>query len=186
MQGGWDKVMEEQFWKDFAGAWSNEPDVMDLMHGKYHLVVLRGGMGNLNGYVGVKITNPLFGLHYDHQNLYDVSVHGGLSFSNIGMVIPQFKNNYWYFGFDTAHAFDVVPQLEAMRKAIPKLRAISEEMHSQFGSHDTYRDFNYVSDQVNNLYEQIKEIADSLPKKETNFRKMYRKLHKIKMRMVHA
>jgi hypothetical protein len=49
-----------------------------------------------NGYVAVGKEHPLFGKQYD---ALDVSVHGGLTYSNK-------QGDLWVFGFDTAHLYD--------------------------------------------------------------------------------
>lgn len=172
--------MEEQFWKNIEGKWNDEPDFLELTEKGFHLVVLRSYMGNLNGYVGVKITSPLFLRGYDDKNLYGVHIHGGLTFAGSGILIPYLKNHYWYFGFDTTHIYDLVPQLVGLREVIPSLKEL-EEKHGAYRVQDTYRDLNYVSNEVNELCTQIMEIEKSLPKKAINHRRIYRKLHQIKL-----
>lgn len=58
-----------------------------------------GGLGCLCGYVGVPTGHPLFGVHYD--DLTDVDVHGGLTFSSL---FEEGEGALWWLGFDTAHA----------------------------------------------------------------------------------
>jgi hypothetical protein len=163
-------TMNSASWRDIKGKWNNEPDLIELEEKGYHMFAKRHStMGNLNGYVGVNINNPLFGVDY---NKMDVEVHGGLTFSSLGGHVSVFKKNYWYFGFDTAHYMDLVPSMVAMNKAFEGL--------FEMESHDTYRDLNYVTNELNVLLEQIKQIVDRHPIYKVNHKGIYRKLHKLK------
>lgn len=173
--------MDIMGWRDLQGKWNNEPDILELDNRGYHMVVLRNPMmGNLNGYVGVNINHPSFGLHYDHKKMDHVMVHGGITYAGNGGYMPfaPFKRNYWYFGFDTAHAGDLVPQLTLINHSIPELGELMERFESLMKP--TYRDLNYVSDQVNALTEQLQLIKQLEPDHKINHKKMYKKLHKIK------
>ena len=70
-------------------------------------LVLRAPLGNLNGYVKVPPNHPDAARPY-HDLENHVDVHGGLTFG------CRVKDGRW-FGFDTAHAGDAVPQLTSMR-----------------------------------------------------------------------
>lgn len=65
--------------------------------------------GRYNGYVAVSPNSPLHGIDYDDQRMWNVGVHGGLTFSDR---IEFFKtkhdvpDGWWVFGFDTAHYGD--------------------------------------------------------------------------------
>jgi len=73
----------------------------------------------LCGYVMVPKSHPYHGKGYDNDNV-DVSVHGGLTFSD------GFRSGWW-FGFDCAHSGDAIsmeiPLFEESEVA-KKLRAI--------------------------------------------------------------
>lgn len=66
-------------------------------------VVLATVMGHRCGYVGVPKGHP----HYDkdYNDLYDINVHGGLTFSEHGISAPVDEKLFW-FGFDCAHYMD--------------------------------------------------------------------------------
>lgn len=164
-------------WKDIDGKWNDEPDILELEGKGYHMVVLRHReFGTLNGYVGVNIHHPAFGTDYDQKKVNGIMVHGGLTFSALGSSMHEapFKKNFWYFGFDTAHAFDLVPSMIALKQSIPTLANMAKD--------DTYRDLNYVSDYVNKLKDQLQDIAASSPDHKINHKKIYRKLNKMKKR----
>jgi hypothetical protein len=65
--------------------------------------------GYANGYVAVPEGHPLYGKDYDDLN--GIWVHGGLTYS--GKMVPyhydfelldgELPQEYWCFGFDTAH-----------------------------------------------------------------------------------
>jgi hypothetical protein len=157
--------------------WDNEPEFVDVEGNGYHLVVLRSHMGNLNGYVGVNRQHPWFGKHYDDRSLWGIQVHGGLTFC--GKAFRQgMKGKYWYFGFDTAHAFDLVPELEAIKKRhdIPSF----DDLFGMFEQKIAYRDINYVSKEVNDLFLQLKEVKDKNPNYKFNHKREYKRLGKIK------
>lgn len=159
--------------------WENEPDFLEInQDNDYHLLVYRSHMGQLNGYVGVKRQHPCFGLHYDSKKVGDIQVHGGLTFSGKA-IVPQMKKKYWYFGFDTAHYMDITPKLLEIEKFHGHDKSF-ESIGDLFSYGSTYKDINYVSNEVSNLYLQLKEVKDKNPNYRLNHKKEYRRLHKIK------
>ena len=62
--------------------------------------------GHFCGYVGVPHDHPLYGEGYDDVD-QDVTVHGGLTYSNSEIPGVVIGTNYWYFGFDCAHNGDI-------------------------------------------------------------------------------
>ena len=67
-----------------------------------------GEIGWGNGYVGVPSGHPWFGKNY--QELEDVDVHGGLTYSSsarpTGVRGQAVEDGFWWVGFDTAHMGD--------------------------------------------------------------------------------
>jgi len=68
--------------------------------------------GYANGYVGVKKTHPLYGVHYREFD-YEIIVHGGVTFSGHIKSPTDDENDcnwldedYWWIGFDTKHSGD--------------------------------------------------------------------------------
>jgi len=175
------KLYEETNWRDLEGKWNNEPDHLSIDNGEFHLVVSRNHSGTLNGYVGVRVDNPLFQKGIDHSYLDFINVHGGLTFSGSGFISHEFKNTHWYFGFDTAHGGDLVPSIVAMRGMTEKFsNPLFALLPSPISLKEEYRDLNYVTDNVNSLYEQLMSISKDIGKKETSHIKMYRKLRRLK------
>ena len=60
------------------------------------------GVGYGNGYVGVPKEHELY--RVDYNDIQGIDIHGGLTFSDFWQ--EESKDNYWYLGFDTCHAFD--------------------------------------------------------------------------------
>jgi hypothetical protein len=79
------------------------------------MVLKHGDLGHLCGYVGVPLDHPdaqpsINERGYDTQyDNVDVSVHGGLTFSEMGEGEPWIRGFYW-LGFDCAHAGDFMPR----------------------------------------------------------------------------
>lgn len=66
------------------------------------LLVLRGPC-SVNAYLGVPLSHPLAGFHYDDLPL---DVHGGLTFSSEGGGDSGFPEDWFWYGWDYAHAGD--------------------------------------------------------------------------------
>ena len=114
------------------GEWSGEPDFLEFRafgfecHAKRH-----PDLGHLCGYIEVDADHPWHALTYDEV---DVCVHGGLTFSENG-----------WFGFDCAHAGDIVPKMQALK-----------------GGHyygETYKGMGYVVGELIKLAKQAKEAV---------------------------
>lgn len=161
--------------------WKTEPDFRDWNVKGYHLIVVRHpSLGHLNGYVGVKITHPLYLKHYDHNQADDIMVHGGLTFSDTGWSMQhlsaKFKKSLWYFGFDTAHAGDFVPKLHEL---LSEVRKNNPGMPKPFFELNDYKNFSYVSAEVEYLCCQLQQIAKDGPKPAINHVKVYKKKRRI-------
>jgi hypothetical protein len=61
--------------------------------------------GYANGYVGMPPEHPWFGKYY--TNL-DVSIHGGLTYSNPYLPNNIYDTTLWWIGFDTSHYGDTI------------------------------------------------------------------------------
>lgn len=149
--------------------WMNEPDREEFEHAGLRCLILRHDeMKHLCGYVGVPKNHPWYGIDYnqclrgcegkpsfispsiinypctwesDHESPEKlIDVHGGLTFSGMGDG-KQRPAGYWWFGFDCAHAWDVVPNL--------KIPYLTEE---------AYRNFAYVRAEIKRLAEQLAKV----------------------------
>lgn len=118
------------------GPWMGEPDQLNYStdDGFDAAIIRHPSMGHLCGYVGVPEGHLLFGKSYDDANR-DVDVHGGLTYGGMGNAEVGENPAYWYFGFDCAHCYDLVP---SMLKYGPEHDAI-------------YRDIAFVKQHVTRL-----------------------------------
>lgn len=118
-----------------SGIWDGEPDFVEWTDEATGLPcrIVRGRLGQLNGYVGVDASHPWHGLDYGNLPV-DVDAHGGLTYAD-----RMKDSEAWWFGFDCAHLYDFVPGLR----------------DSMFG-YEVYRDLHYVREQVRNLASQVK------------------------------
>lgn len=144
------------------GPWVDEPDKKqwrDEETGLPCLIVRNVHVsGALCGYVGVPKGHPYYG--WDYDALCGVDVHGGLTFAN---KCQEEQNDFegichkndtdddiWWLGFDCAHCYDLVPRMN--KYSIP----FSEE---------TYKDFSFVTHEVEKLAKILK-AAELFKRKE--------------------
>lgn len=145
------------------GPWDDEPDRVEWRMSEppgYPLLIVRGPVGSLCGYVGVPPGHPLYRKVYSEPGASDLEVHGGLTYSGecrgdiCHAPAPGEPDDVWWFGFDTAHAGDYVPGIEALlerNKANPEIRM------GMFG--ERYRDIPYVRAEVERLAIQLARIG---------------------------
>jgi hypothetical protein len=99
------------------------------------LAIRRSSLGVWCGYVGVPPGHALHGMDYD---IPDVRIHGGLTFADCadprGGHAPEEIDDVWWFGFDCAHAGDVIPGVN---------------------KHGKYRDRAYVEVECTSLAKQL-------------------------------
>ena len=146
------------------GPWHNEPDRDEWRDEATGLpcLAVRGPAGAWCGYVGVPPTHPWHGRHYSdcsatpaceetwcaHAPCVTIDVHGGLTYAaacqgDICHVPAPGEQQAWWFGFDCAHAWDVVPSLGDV-----------------FHAHDaTYRTPDYVRREVTRLAAQLAAVT---------------------------
>ena len=157
--------------------WENEENRYELEIRGYLCLIIRNRAGALCGYVGVPKGHPAYTKHYDEL---DISVHGGLTFSDEGMdesheetlyYKPRFHNDkrLWWIGFDCAHYQDYCPATHAtMYKSyfeIAKGEGVSDEEARAFArqqtqifeqsEHEIYRDVAYVKRELMNMVNQL-------------------------------
>jgi hypothetical protein len=95
--------------------------------------------GSANGYVAVPPEHPYYGKGYEDDDIYDLSVHGGITFAakygirkRYGWEIQKLNNDvepqddWWVFGFDTLHYGD-----NAVNWSIDKVEAETLRLQEQ-------------------------------------------------------
>lgn len=142
------------------GPWADEPNrELWKAHG-LDCLVNRNSLGAWCGYVGVPKGHPYYGLSYRdlYERLYP-DVHGGLTYSDhcqgeICHLHDEGEAPVFWFGFDCANAFDLVPAMDAMRKYDPRfpkdLFLVSREV---------YRDLAYAKAETESLAEQLAGVS---------------------------
>ena len=128
--------------------WLDEPNRDEFEHAGLKCLILRHTeLGHLNGYVAAPRGHPCYGKDYErmpYDDLSPVEVHGGLTFSKEGDG-DQRPEGYWWFGFDCAHAGDLVPLISRL---LPNRLVPPRDW-------ETYRNFQYVRRETENLAEQL-------------------------------
>ena len=136
------------------GPWNGEPDKAQWIDEKTNLdcLIVCNRMGALCGYVGVPKHHQYFGKDYDEVR--DVFAHGGLSFSGECREAEDERKGIchseecaankkvWWFGFDCAHAGDLVP-------------SFGDDFEGA-----EYRCFSYVKIEVEYLARQLLEVSE--------------------------
>lgn len=118
-----------------------EPNFKMFLHNGHICVIVRTPYGHYCGYVGVTESSSLY--KTDYELIYDINVHGGLTYAINGLYCFEgMLDNVWFFGFDCAHFNDAV-------------------LYNHYAEESgIYRDFEYVKENVINLSNQLKLIED--------------------------
>lgn len=131
-------------WKDEVDYYTWEDDSTE-----YTCVIRRDlyATGAWLGYVKVPSTHLLFREAFNSDGTQFLFVHGGLTYSSHGEepLLPL-DNEGWWFGFDCAHAGDLLP----LCSFIP----------DHLEDHGTYKDIDFVKKECEKLASQLKEMAD--------------------------
>ena len=157
--------------EDLQRKFREEGNSWTRNRGRYKLKINRHReFGSLCGYVGVMRGHPMWGKTYQDDEV-DLRCHGGITYS--ASCFPMERDNqtqdYWVFGFDTAHAGDlnlvgIKPMYEMYKQNkdpsclmlatnhVPKLNK-----NNLFGG-EVYRDMVYVKKEVKSLYKQLKAL----------------------------
>jgi hypothetical protein len=129
-----------------AGPWDDEPDRVEFEHAGLPCLLNRGGGGAWCGYAAVPPGHPLHGQDYE---VPEVEVHGGLTYAaSCGGAIchvpePGEPDDVWWFGFDCAHAWDVLPGTLRYGGRLPD---------------SVYRTMDYVRRETERLAEQLAAV----------------------------
>lgn len=141
--------------------------------GLHCLILFHELTGCFNGYVGVTKGHPYFGKDYHEEGIENLEVHGGVTFTGTWVDV---EDGLWYIGFDTAHAMDVTPAIDALLPPHLKIRhtepGTAEEMvknATQFYKETkkdmevdpfrpTYKREGYVKNECERLAEQLSEV----------------------------
>lgn len=144
--------------KDFPdGPWNKEPNKIYFKASGFDCMVKRvGEFGTLCGYVGVTKDHPLFDVPYTNEKFLDLSVHGGITFSErcVDDICHPGKNKVFWLGFDCGHAFDYIPKLTPMVKGnMPYKDFLKKDSFPEI-----YRNIDYVKQECRDLAKQLRAM----------------------------
>ena len=138
------------------GPWDGEPDREEFISYGFPCIAVRNNIGAWCGYVGIMPSHPLRDKTYNNifNMEFDIEVHGELTYSDYGefpMSHSALKNHkVWTFGFDCAHAGDLVPGILAMR--------IKYDMPTRFSFSEQYRTLEYCKNEIRHLARQLRDL----------------------------
>ena len=127
------------------------------VHAGYQWLIMNNGTGYRCGYVQLPKGHPWHGLDYDDANeVMDVPVHGGLTFSEPDEPCDALgDDDAWWLGFDCAHGFDLPdPDLKTDRTD-EQSRAILALYHNTGAEVRTQA---YVESQCRTLCEAARKV----------------------------
>ncbi len=138
--------------KELQGLIAKEGKRKEFNYKGMHCIILRphDEIIHLCGYVCLPKEHKLHGLYYDDIYKYvDIKVHGGLTYSERGGNVVHQNKEDWVIGFDCAHLGDLAV------------------LSSHYGiTHtvlkDTYRDMDFVEQELQNLVDQIQSMKDCI------------------------
>ncbi|WEV51650.1 hypothetical protein OZX69_02860 [Lactobacillus sp. ESL0731] len=120
--------------------WNEVPENERFTYKGYKCEVWRNpNLGFLCGYVMIPKDNKLFKVDYTDDEFPDLSIHGGITFSNCD------EDSNWWIGFDCGHFSDLVPGL-------------SDNVSSENAS---YKDKNFVTNELKKLVDQVMKYEKS-------------------------
>lgn len=121
----------------------------------FRWIVVAYYSGHRCGYVVIPKGHELYGLDYNHGALYDISCHGGLTYSGIN----QWVDGEWTIGFDCAHASDkkdVSIMSDSYKESYRRLEAAGLIDDVDFmGYPVTIKDADFVQGECEKIIDQI-------------------------------
>ena len=134
--------------------WWNEENKVDFAESGLACALRRGPLGAWCGYVGVSAEHPWFGKSYSEEVSVALSislccrVHGGLTWAADCMP-SEAPDGRWWFGFDCAHAGDLVPSCAENWSA----------QERKLFARDVYRDQQFVVSETQSLAAQLARVG---------------------------
>jgi hypothetical protein len=127
-------------------------------------------LGIWNGYVGLPLGHPLYGMElFDVGDLADV--HGGITWADYSLPGRE-SDGHWWLGFDTAHHGDKIPGIDNLppetqerikKRAREFVAAIfdidPQELEQVDEVEPEFRDAHYVAAEVSFLASQLSVMS---------------------------
>ena len=150
--------LDKTQWRN--GPWQSEPDRIswvDPETGYDCLIRRHDTLGFYCGYVAVTKDHTWYEKKYSDV---DIECHGGLTYSREcdGDVekgichITKEDDKSWWFGFDCAHAGDIIPGPDYL-----DLSPLFEMDLSPLFEMDVYQDLSYLTSEVESIAKQLKD-----------------------------
>lgn len=137
------KTINKESWS--PGPWHNEPDFEEFQYQGYQCKIKRNPGGSLCGYVELPIDHKLS--KFEHYWDIPLEVHGGITFGQT-IVRPATEESFFVIGFDCGHADDLIPG--GTHPVVAMIQGLS-------GPGATYKDIEFVRQQIRYLVDQIEE-----------------------------
>lgn len=151
-------VIDKTGWPD--GPWMTEPDKRNwITKAGLDGMIVRNRLGALCGYVAVPNGHPLYGADYNHID--GLRAHGGLTYTDkcadhiCHVPEPGRPSDVWWLGFDTAHAFDLIPGMMDIYKEVDRKNPGLAKLRKDSVYADVYKDMGYVTAEVESLAAQV-------------------------------
>lgn len=141
--------------------WETEPNfIAGDFFGIAVVVVRHPEMKHLCGYAGVNKGHPVYEVEYsdyDHPLVGEIDVHGGLSYSKMGVGYQKkyYLPDRWFFGFDCAHGGDYLPGMTVLLTKMHDDSPDLEPFNSDMFDNDVYRNIDYVQRETCKLAWQL-------------------------------
>jgi hypothetical protein len=131
--------------------WESEPNELRFESSGFKCLIKRNSLGALCGYVALPPGHPYYGKDYKGMN---VDVHGELTWGRLGDDEYGFDKGYYWVGFDCAHAFDYVPEMQNFL----------QHYSMDFDSATSYKNIEYVKNELIKLAEQLVPLNMAIKK----------------------
>lgn len=153
---------EKKLWWGY-GEWCEEPDLVEFEHCGFKCIVFRQASretceefhmsgGHLTGYVAIDKDHTFYGK--DAYHLY-LDVHGGITFAEIG------NEELFFIGFDCAHAGDITPSMEMLKKKYSnEIYQVPEQFKHLSLFNPTYKNIAFAVGECKYLAEQLKNALN--------------------------
>lgn len=139
---------------------TNHPDALLAKgeHAGFQWEVTKNGLGYRCGYVRVPKGHPWHGRDYDDESMWDVDVHGGLTFAKPDTHCGKDgEDDAWWFGFDCAHAGDA-PDPSLRGRAGRGMADLFSVFDGSFSYSGTVKTTEYVAVECRRLAEQAANV----------------------------
>ena len=148
------------------GPWHDEPDNAMFENQPFIGEIRRHALGHLCGYVHIPTYLKKYFVDKDEYNtICSFDVHGGINYNQK----CSGHKKCFVIGFDCAHLGDLIPQSQMMNSVYDDYALKHPEWEKSVEnikknrSKDTYKTFEFVTNQINNLIDQIRELIPRRP-----------------------